>query len=411
MKAAQPERKEFTEKEKRSIEIMEILRRQGPISRPEISKEVGINVVTISNYLDDFIKNRLVQEKELDVSEGGRRPTLLDLNPHGAYVIGVGLNMMNVVGLLVDLKGNIITKAQVTRTKMALGEIPECLLEVVREIFRRSKQYTNNIRGAGIGIAGLVNKSNSSVHWPQKIEHYYTYASVDLSLRDLIEKEFDLPAFIENDANCACFGEHWLDLERRFKNIIYLFSGAGCGIMINGELYTGAHGYAGEVYISNFKEEEHLACALGRGCFLKHWDMDLGIVDDVKAMLAKDEQLADRFFKLTSTNINDLNLKHVFSAAKAQEPVSSHVLEVAAKRFGIKIAYFVNLLNPEVIVIGGALEDAGEEFLNKINLTVREWAFREATADLKIVYSQLRENAVALGAASLVIEKVFAGLL
>ncbi len=86
------------------------------------------------------------------------------------------------------------------------------------------------------------------------------------------------------------------------------------------------------------------------------------------------------------------------------------VLEAAAKRLGIKIAYLVNLFNPEVVVIGGGLEDAGDEFLRKVDSTVRDWAFREITEDLKIVYSQLRENAVALGAASLVVEKLFARL-
>src|SRR4030042_6597012 len=95
---------DLTEKEKRNIEILEILRKDGPISRPDISKEMGINVVTISNYIDEFIKRNLIFEKELDVSEGGRRPVLLDLNPQAGFVIGVGLNLMNMVGLLVDRK-------------------------------------------------------------------------------------------------------------------------------------------------------------------------------------------------------------------------------------------------------------------------------------------------------------------
>ena len=68
----------------------------------------------------------------------------------------------------------------------------------------------------------------------------------------------------------------------------------------------------------------------------------------------------------------------------------------------------VNILNPEVVVIGGGLEEAGEEFLFKVDHTIKEWAFREMTEDLKVVYSQLKENAVALGAASLVIREVFA---
>ena len=402
------QKEQLSEKEKRIVEILEILRRRGPISRPDISKEMGVNVVTISSYIDDFIRNKLVQEKELDISVGGRRPVLLDLNPQAGYIIGVGLNLMNMVGLLVDLKGNIVTKTQIVRPRASVREITECLLEIVREILRRSKEYTTNIRGIGVGIAGLVNKKDGSIHWPQKMDHYYTYASVDLPLRNLIENEFNLPTLIENDATAACFGEHWLALNLGIKNVIYMFSGVGCGIIIDGRVYTGNQGYAGEVSIYNYKEEDLFNCALARGCFLKRWEMDLGIVDDMKALLAKDKEGAAKFFKLTSSNLDNVDLKSVFIAVRAKDPIATSCLDMAAKRLGIKIAYLVNLFNPEMVIIGGGLEEAGEDFLNKVNLTVRDWAFREVTDDLKIIYSQLRENAVALGAASLVMQRVFA---
>lgn len=397
----------FTEKEKRNIEILEILRKLGPISRPDISKEMGINVVTISNYIDEFIKHNLVYEKELDISEGGRRPTLLDLNPKAGYVIGIGLNLMNMVGILVDLKGNIVTKTQIVRPRASVKEIVESLMEIIREILRRSKEYAGHIKGIGVGIAGLVNKTDGSIHWPQKMDHYYTYASVDLPLKELIEKEFNLPALIENDATSACFGEGWLDLGRGYKNVIYMFSGVGCGIMINGEIYPGTNGYAGEVSIYNYKEQDLFNCDTGKNCFLKRWEMDLGIVDDAKKALEKDKTAAEKFFNLTSSNIDNVDLKSVFIAARANDPISTSVLDMAAKRLGIKIAYLVNLLNPQIVIIGGGLEEAGEGFLNKVNATVKDWAFKEVTADLKIVYSQLRENAVALGAASLVMQRLF----
>ena len=404
------QKEELSEKEKRNLDILEILRRSGPISRPDISKEMGINIVTISNYVDDFIKNNLVYEKELDVSEGGRRPVLLDLNPQAGFTIGVGLNLMNMVGLLVDLKGNIITKTQVVRPRASVKEITEALLEIIREILRRSKDYTQNLKGIGVGIAGLINKKDGSIHWPQKVDRHYTYASVDLPLKDLIEKEFNLPVLIENDATAACFGEHWLDLERGLKNVIYMFSGVGCGIMINGEVYTGAQGYAGEISVYNFKEENLFSCAFGNDCLLKRWEADLGITQEVKNILARDREKAKQFFELTASKPDNVDLKSVFIAARSGNSIVNSLLDTAAKRLGIKIAYLVNLFNPEVVVIGGGFEEAGEAFLNKVNLTVRDWAFKETTEDLKIVYSQLRENAVALGSASLVIQKTFAQL-
>jgi predicted NBD/HSP70 family sugar kinase len=404
------QKEDFSEKEKRNIELLGILRKQGPISRPDISQEMGINIVSISNYIDNFIKDNLVYEKELDVSEGGRRPVLLDLNPRAGYAIGVGLNLMNMVGLLVDLKGNIITKTQIARPQASVREVSECLLEIVREILRRSKGYVENIKGIGVGVAGLINKKDGSIHWPQKMDHYYTYASVDLPLKGLIEREFNLPTLIENDATSACFGEHWLDLGQTYKNVIYMFSGVGCGIMINGELYRGAQGYAGEVSIYNYKEQDLFSCSAGSPCFVKRWDMDLGIVDEVKAVLLKDNLKAQEFSKITSTSIENLDLKSIFTANRLKNEVAAAALERAAKRLGIKIAYLANLLNPQVVIIGGGFEESGEEFLNKVRSTVTDWAFREITSDLKIVYSQLRENAVAMGAASLVLERVFAQL-
>lgn len=402
------QKEELTEKERRNIDILEILRRCGPISRPDISKEMGVNVVSISNYVDEFIKRNIVFEKELDVSEGGRRPVLLDLNANAGYVIGVGLNLLNMVGILVDLKGNIITKTQITRPKATVKEISESLLEIVREILRRSKEYTPNIKGIGIGIAGLINKKSGSVHWPQKMDHYYTYASVDLPLKDLMEKEFNLPTLIENDATSACFGEHWLSLEQETRNCIYMFSGVGCGIMINGEVYRGSQGYAGEVAVYNYKEQDLFSCPAAQDCFVKRWDVDLGIIDDVRGVLSFNKEKAAKFFRLTSSNIDNIDLKSVFIAARAKDEVALAALERAAWRLGIKVSFLVNLLNPEVVVIGGGFEEAGEDFLNKVSQTVREWSFREATDDLKIIYSQLRENAVALGAASLVMQKMFA---
>ncbi|MDD5596225.1 MAG: ROK family protein, partial [Candidatus Omnitrophica bacterium] len=145
-----------------------------------------------------------------------------------------------------------------------------------------------------------------------------------------------------------------------------------------------------------------------KDCFLKRWEIDLGIIDDTRSLLARDKEGAERFFKLTSSNINNVDLKSVFIAARAKDPIAAEALKLASRRLGIKIAFLVNLFNPQIVIIGGGFEEAGDEFLNNCVLTVKDWAFREVTENLKIVYSQLRENAVALGAASLVMQKTFA---
>lgn len=411
MRALNLRKEEFTEKEKRNIDILEILRKYGPISRPEISREMGVNVVSISNYIEEFIKNNLVYEKELDISEGGRRPTLLDLDPKAGYVIGAGLNLMNMVGVMVDLKGNIVSKTQIARPQASVKEIAESLLEIIHEILRRSKEHTSFIKGIGVGIAGLVNKKDGSIRWPQRVGSQYSYASVEVPLKELIEKEFNLPVMIENDATSACFGERWKDLDRAYKNVIYMFSGVGCGIMINGEIYTGTNGYAGEISIHSSRERQGiLNCETDKDCFIKRCDIDLGIVEDTRKILAEDKQAAGIFFSLTSSTINNLDMKAVFAAFRSNDKIAVSVMDKAAVRLGMKIAYLVNIFNPQVVIIGGGFEEAGEGFLKKVSSTVNDWAFRESTESLKIIYSQLRENAVALGAASLVMQRLFARL-
>ncbi|MDD3233672.1 MAG: ROK family protein [Candidatus Omnitrophota bacterium] len=404
-------REDYSEKEKRNIEILEILRRRGPISRPDISKEMGINVVTISNYIDDYIKRGLVYEKELDISEGGRRPALLELNSQSGYIIGVGLNLLNMVGLLVDMKGNIVTKTQIASPRSSVKDVTEAVLEIIREILRRSKSYVPAIKGIGVGIAGLVNKKDGSIHWPQRVDHSYAYVSVDLPLREIIEKEFDLPVLIENDATAACFGENWLNLGRGYRNIIYMFSGVGCGIVINGEIYTGSNGYAGEVSIYNYSKDSVFNCEAGDPCFLKRWEMDLGITAELNKLLKADKKAETEFLKTAGCGLEDAGLKNIFAAAKAGDKSARKALDGAAVKLGIKIASLVNLLNPQVVIIGGGMEEAGEDFLNEVTQTVKQWAFRQVSDNLKIVYSQLRENSVASGAASLVMQKVFARIL
>jgi len=169
--------------------------------------------------------------------------------------------------------------------------------------------------------------------------------------------------------------------------------------MINGEVYRGARGFAGEVSVYNYREQDDFNCELGNSCFLKRWDVDLGIVEDYRNKI-KDKNKAPE----------ELDLKKVFSYFRSGDEIARQVVSLAARRLGIKISYLVNLLNPEVVVLGGGLEDAGDDFLNQVSSTVKDWAFRETAEDLKIVYSQLRENAVALGAASLVMQKIFAQL-
>ena len=401
---------EFTEREKRNLAILEIVRRFGPITRPEISRTLGLNIVTVSNYIEEFINKNLVFEKEFDISEGGRRPILLDINPESGFVIGIGVNLLNIVGVLVDFKGKILTRSSLERKDIGVRDIVNCIIEIISQIVSKTKNNNAKIKGVGIGIAGIINKKDGSLRWPEKVGSGYDYASIYVPLKNIIEKQFGLPVIIENDATSACFGEQWLDLEPGIKHLVYMFSGVGCGIMINGEIYTGAGGSAGEVSIYNPKEETPFNCSAGKPCFLKRWDIDFGMVQEARrrtAGNADNQREGKRILELAKGETKNINLKHIFQAAKENDPLAFELLDQAAKQLGIKIAYLVNFLNPEVVIIGGGLEESGDVFLNTVRSTVSAWAFEEMVSKVRIVYSTLGENAVSLGAASLLMRQVF----
>jgi len=401
----------LNEKERRNLSILETIRRFGPISRPAISENLGLNVVTISHYVDNFLRKNLVVETSLAVSEGGRRPLLLDLNPQGGYTIGIGVNLLNIVALLIDAKGNILQKVQLDVDINSPSDILGKILDITRKIIQRSKEYVDRIKGIGLAVAGLVNKHNGTVCWPQRTSpKEYNYISVDIPLAEMLEKEFGLPVLVDNDATCACFGENWFDKERHWENVLYMFSGVGCGMILNGKLYRGSLGYAGEVFIHNYKEMNLFQCNLGNSCFLKCWEYDLGILEEIKKRLSIEKDVGQQILDLAQNKIENISLRTVFNAYRIKNLLAEEVVNKAAQRLGIKAAFLVNFLNPEVLILGGGVEEAGNEFLKVFIRALRDWAFYVNTENLKIIYSKLRENACAYGAAALMMENFFANI-
>ncbi|MBM3248204.1 MAG: ROK family protein [Candidatus Omnitrophica bacterium] len=401
----------LSERERKNLAILEAIRRSGPISKTDISSLAGLNVVTVSNYVDNFLKTRLVFEKELDVSAGGRRPVLLDLNSKAHLAIGVGLNLSSLVGVLTDLSGNIVYKTKRDRADVPVKELVDSVMEIIKELLDRGAGDSSRIRGVGIGIAGIVNHKGGTIRWPEKVSNKgCVYTSMYLPLKEIIEKEFNIPCMVENDATVACFAEQWLSLEPEIENVIYMFSGVGCGIMINRQIYRGFSGGAGEVSIDNNKENGLFNCQFASPCFLKRWDADLGLVDEAKRRLsARNNTIVEsKILELASKDVNNIRLQDIFQAAKENDALALDLIKQAGKRLGIKISYLVNLLNPEVVIIGGGIEEAGSVFLDTIKQTVSDWAFEEMSGNLKIIPSKLKENSVALGAASLVVRQIFA---
>lgn len=392
----------LTDKERKNLAILEVIRKNGPISRTDISKITELNIVTVSNYVNHYIRKGLVIEGELDESTGGRKPVLVELNSKAGYIVGVGLNMLSIVAVLVDLEINVIAELKRERPPENSEKVIEKMVDMAAEIIEKGEIDRDKIVGVGVGVPGIIDERGRTIRWPQSLGE--KDLSVCLSIKDTFERRLNIPTFVENDANAAVLGEKWLGLDRDVRHMIYMFSGVGCGILINGEIYRGATGAAGELGINSYKATreyaQDIAVQLGR------WEMDLGMVRKAKDRMEKGESsgLRDR----VGGDPSKLTFKEIVQGVKDKDNVSLKVVDQAGTELGKKIAFLVNLLNPEIIVIGGGIEDCGAPLLDSIKAAIKEWAVEEASSQVKIIPSAFGENAVALGVVGIVAREVFA---
>lgn len=392
----------LTDKERKNLAILEVIRKNGPISRTDISKITELNIVTVSNYVNHYIKKGLVVEGELDESTGGRKPVLVELNPKAGYIVGVGLNMLSTVGVLVDLEINVIAELKRERIPENSEVVIEKMVDMAQEIIENAEIDKSRIVGVGVGVPGIIDERGRTIRWPQSLGE--KDLSVCLSIKDTFEKRLNIPTFVENDANAAVLGEKWLGLDRDVRHMIYMFSGVGCGILINGEIYRGATGAAGELGITSYKSSKEYALDIATQ--LGRWEMDLGMTHHAIERLQKGESSLLKDF--VGGDLTKLSYKHIVRAIKEKDNLAIKIVEHAGMELGKKLAFLVNLLNPEIVVIGGGVEDCGATLLDAIKIAVKEWAVEEASSHVKVIPSAFGENAVALGVVGIVAREVFA---
>lgn len=384
----------LSDRERKNIAILELIGKSGPMTKTDISKITELNIVTVSNYINNYIKAGLIEEKGFDVSTGGRKPTLVDLNYKSGYVLGVGLSAFfdEISAVLVDYGSNVIQKKTVSWDPADKSErLIEQMAVCVEELIEESGIESDKLKGIGVGLPGIIDDRGATVKWNSRVGDMII--SVCLPVRSVFEKRFRVPVFIERNDAAAVAGERWLGLGSDIQNILFVYLGIGCGMMICGQLYRGTSGTAGELGI-----QAESGSALGG---LDVLDINVSLKQLVQDQIASGQ--ASRLKDSASLSFHD-----IVSAAQENDPVALYALQKSGVDLGRKVSFLVNLLNPEVVVIGGGLELAGPVFLDVIRKTVKTTAVEEAANVVKIIPSSMGEHMVAKGAASVVIQELFA---
>jgi len=404
--------KNLTEKERRNLQILDIIRRKREISRAEISKLTGINIVTISNYVNTYIRKGLVHEMGLDISTGGRRPELLRLNKDYGYSIGVDLGAPHIVedtsliACLMDISSKVIAKEKIKKVKEPQDKFTEKIINLISTLIAKKTVAKDKIKGVGLGIWGPLDRYKGTARYAVEKGDTISYRSI----QKRVEEEFGIPAVVEHDSMVAALGEKWagIGLAEDVENILFICSDSSVGMILKGELYYGATKSAGELNI-NPPVESPMYCweSYNYGCCLRSRGIDLGISAYAKRYFKEKKQAKSKILDLAGGNPDEITLNTVIKASGDNDELAIKFLQEAGSYLGAKIAYLVNLFNPEAVVIGRGIEKAGDILLNAVEKAVKLWGYEEAVSVVKIISTSLGEDAVAVGAGALVIQKIF----
>ena len=391
------------ERERKNLAILELIRKKGPISKADISRALGFNIVTITNYADYYIDKRIILEVGLDISSGGRRPELLELNPKWGYIVGVDIGPENISAVVADLKVNVICRNTIPRPAGAMESLVPEIVKVVDDTINKSKLDKALIKNIGIGISGIVDYSSGTIRDTDPTRGRTRVSFVKFA--KAIEEKFGIPAYIGNDASCAAFGEKVLNPAADVDNLLYLYSDVGCGMVVHGDVFIGSSGCAGETQLAFSNHQTDEKNYIKEYTYMRPWGVDLGVVHEARKAIYKG--IATEILDISKKDPANINKETIIEAAKKKDKLALEVVDFAGRNLGVRIAYMVNLFNPAVVIIGGGMERLGDMLLDPVRETVKKYAFEEPAGAVKIMPSFLGKDAVVFGAAALAAREVF----
>ena len=364
--------------------VLDVIRDQGPISRSEVARRLGLSPATITRIVSDLLENQIVVEGASSQAPHGRRPVLLEFNPRASLIIGVyvGRNMM---GALSDLSGEILERRVVPSAPGHRGL--DRLVTLVKDLLDASSRYGVSVRGVGVGIPSVINAREGVAVWAPILGWR------NLPVRDYLQQSVDVPIFVENESNLTALGESWKGVGRDVSSLvsISLGGGIGAGIVINGRLHRGANYAAGEIgYI--VPNERYLGRAYDDYGCLEGLAGSTGIVRRARERIEAGHQSV--LGQPGGGAPEDLSVDAVLTAARAGDSVAVAVVDETADYLAITVANLVCTLDPELVIINGDLAEYGDLLVGRIRSRLQ--GVLPHIPD--IVLSQLRMDATVLGA-------------
>ena len=379
--------------------VLNLVRRTGRISRVAIAEQTRLSRSTISSIVAELLRRNLVREVGTGSSRGGRRPILVEFNSQAGYVLGVDLGATHLSVLLTDLEAHPVARIE---KALSVEEGPGLVLDQVAQLVGKALEQAGLgmelVFGAAIGIPGPLDFATGKTIFPPIMPGWH-----GVPIRDHLRERLGKPVHVDNDANLGAIGEYWWGAGRGARNLAFIKvgTGIGCGLILDGQVYRGDTGSAGEIGHTVI-DEDGPPCRCGSsGC--------LEALGARPAILQTAHQAGFQKSDSRQPCRNTFGILDLIEAARCGDSLARRLFAQAGRHIGVALTSLINLLNPGVVVVGGGVARAGTFLLEPLRETVQQRALTVAAKSARIVESELGANAIAIGAVTVVLQQLFSG--
>lgn len=369
----------------------------GECTLAQMAKELNISIPTATKLVTELVDEDFVVDKGKVETIGGRRPNIFGLADSAIYFAGVDISREDINFIITDLKNNVITNHSLS--DFVLGDTPEALEKIcssIEDFIATCGVDRGKIMGIGVGLVGRVNPSTG--------RSYRYFTSHDKSLKQMIEERTDIRVLIENDTRARCYAEYFMGNVKDEKNVLFLHLGRGVavGIVIDGKLYYGKSGFAGEFGHTPFFDN-NIICGCGKkGCL----ETEVSGIAIENMMISNIKQGVNTVLRNKFDAEKSINMKDIVAAAKNDDMLSIELIEQAGEKIGKSIAFLLNIFNPESVILGGNLSLAGDLLVLPLKSAANKYSLSLVYNDTNFRISQIGEAAGPLGAAMLIRNKL-----
>ncbi len=376
--------------------VLTHLRQNAPISRAALAEMTGLNRATITRLVRELIEHGFVRETGFQSMSAGRPSILLQLNPEAGCIIGAEIEVKFGSVILTDLAAHVIWREEVD---FGDHDEPETVLnsiaQLVRKAFSKAEEKKRHILGLGISLPGLVDVSSGVLLFAPNMRWS------EVPVKEWLEKEFDIPIYVDNKANMAALAESYFGSARDSEYVLYIniTAGVGSGIVLNQRIMAGVSGLAGEVGHMTINPDGPKCNCGSYGCW-ETYVSALAVFRRVRECILQGEE--SQLSEVVRDGFERITIPLMVEAARNGDRVALESLEKTGYYLGVGLANLINTFNPQKVVLGGYVTQAYEFLLPVIQKTVQERALRWPREAADIVVATYLNDASLMGAVATV---------